>query len=149
MMMHLNAKTKLKGYYQCLWSNLLHYGLPNRCYRNRFFLSHKQIIQKDMQRFREIFNVFSRWFHFTRRKVAITVAIQFFDSIFDGFGGSFYNAALLLFFCQLPLRLKQKHYLRHDYRLETCLKKFFASLFIYLAEILYFVGQNNFFWWLF
>ena len=129
MLMHLNTKTKLEEYYQCLWSNVLHYGLPNQCQRNRFFLSNKQIIQNDTQRFRKIFNVFSRWFYSSRRRVPIIVAIQFFDSIYDDLDSSFNNAALLLFFCQLSLRLKlKKLHLRHDYRLETCLRKVFASL---------------------
>ena len=56
--MHLNTKTKLKDYHQCLWSNLLHYGCPSRCQTNIFFISNKEIIQKDTQRFRKIFNVF-------------------------------------------------------------------------------------------
>ena len=60
----------------------------------------------DMQRFRKIFSVFSRWFYSSRRRVPIIVAIQFFDSIYDHLGSSFNNAALLLFFCQLSLRLK-------------------------------------------
>ena len=82
----------------------------------QIFPSNKQIIQKDTQRIRKIFNVFYIRFYSIRRRVAIIVAIQFFDSIFDDFGSSFNNAALLQFFCQLRLRLKRKHHLRHDYR---------------------------------
>ena len=138
--MHLNTKTKLKDYHQCLWSNLLHYGCPSRCQTNIFFISNKEIIQKDTQRFRKIFNVFYIRFHYIRRRVAIIVAIQFFDTIFDDLGCNFNNAALLLFLCQLPLRLKRKHRLRHDCRLESCLKKGFCSY------IHWFTGNIIFCW---
>ena len=100
ILMHLNTKTKLKRHFQCLSvSNLKHYGLPSRCKKNRFFLSNKQIIQKDVKRFRKIFDVFFRRFYSIRRRAAIFVGIQFLDSIFDDFGSSFNTAALLPFFC--------------------------------------------------
>ena len=129
--MHLNTRTKLKGHYECLWSKLLDHGLRNRCKRNIFFLN-KQIILRDMQRFGRRLNIF--FFIQSGKGQLLLLVSNSLIAYLIYFGSILINAGLLLFFCQLLLSYKQKHSLRHKYRLQSCLKVS-ASVFMYLEKI--------------
>ena len=123
MLMHLNSKAKLKWYYQCLWSNLLHYGFPIDARRTNRSFSTKKLSKKIRRNLRRYTTFFLQRILFHPEKSTIIIGIQLiaFLMIFAAFSAMQYCSCS----CVSPFNIETKTPFEAWIQTAVCLKGFF------------------------